>query len=236
MTASPDPSPPDADQAPRIAPAVLALIVVTCLPELILLAADYGIVGSARWRPLAYQYGAFWAGIWHGWTPNYAAQAWTMSLTYALLHGGPGHLAGNMATLLGLGRIVVDRAGQSRFLLLYLISTLGGALAFGLMTISPSPMVGASGALFGLAGAWLYWEAYDRKQAGYGRWTLVLVVIAGLALMNAVMWATTGGLLAWQTHLGGFVAGWICAAVMTARTPAKFAPAKFTPPKPEVPR
>ena len=151
MTNLPAPSAAEPDPAPRIAPAVLALIILTCLPELILLAADYGIIGSARWRPLAYQYGAFWAGIWHGWTPNYAAQAWTMSLTYALLHGGPGHLAGNMATLLGLGRIVVDRAGQSRFLLLYLISTLGGALAFGLMTISPSPMVGASGALFGLA-------------------------------------------------------------------------------------
>ena len=212
----PPPRPAVFRHLPALPLAVWALILVTCLPELVLEAADHRLLGTPAWRPLTYQYAAFWAGLWHGWRPNYAAQPWLMALTYAVLHGGAGHLAGNMLTLAGLGRIAVDRVGQSRFLLVYALSALGGGIGFGLLTTSPSPMVGASGALFGLTGAWLYWEAHDRKQAGFGRWMLVLVVTSSLVAMNAVMWATTAGLLAWETHLGGFVAGWFVAAALQA--------------------
>ena len=52
------------DDKNRIALCVLStLIGLTSLVELTLLAADYGLVGTTRWRALAYQYGAFWAGL-----------------------------------------------------------------------------------------------------------------------------------------------------------------------------
>ena len=194
-----------------IPPAVLVLALLSALPELLLLGADGGFWGSARWRPLAYQNGAFWAGLLHGWQPNYAAQPVTMFFTYAWLHAGPGHLAGNLLALVWLGPGVVARRGTAGLALLWATATLGGGAAFGLLTANPAPMVGASGALFGLAAAWTVAEVRDctgirpRVIRALGL-TLLLV---GL---NAAAWLLQGGHLAWETHLGGFLAGLALAA------------------------
>ncbi len=201
----------------RLAPAIAAVVVLTVAIELVLEAADRGLVGSTRWRSLAYEYGAFWAGLVGDWRPNYRAQPVLMFVSYALLHGGFGHLAGNMLTLLGLGTIATDRVGQRGFLVLYVVSAVGGGAGFGLLAtaqgVGAAPMVGASGALFGLAGAWQYWEARDRRALGLPL-APVWRTILGLAVLNAVLWVMLAGLLAWQTHLGGFVAGWATAAVL----------------------
>lgn len=192
---------------PRIAPAVIAILVVCTGIEGILQAADHGLIGSARWRPLAYQNGAFWAGLLGDWQPNYALQPLTMFVSYSFLHGGFSHLLGNMLALLGLGTIVTERVGQRGFLSLWLAATLGGGLAFGILSSSPQPMVGASGALFGLAGAWKAWDWQVARRDGGPLWP-ILAWIAGFAVLNLVLWVIEGGLLAWETHLGGFVAGW----------------------------
>lgn len=189
------------------------LIAVNVVIELTLSAADAGLVGSTRWRALAYQDGAFWAGLLHGWQPNYPAQPWTMFLSYAVLHGGLVHLAGNMLVLWGLGRILQLRLGTAGFLAIYLLSAIGGALAFGLLTRSPQPMVGASGALFGLVGAWQYWRWSRRRRAGRSLWP-VWQTLAWLAGFNLLFWVLLDGLLAWQTHLGGFVTGWLAAVAL----------------------
>ncbi len=170
--------------------------------------ADARLIGTPVWRSLVYQNGAFWPGLLHGWRPNYDLQPWTMFVSYAFLHGGFGHLAGNMLTLVALGRIVAERAGTSGFAIVYAISAFGGALAFARASTSPQPMVGASGALFGLAGAWQYWEYAD---AGRDPWRVARSV-AGLVLLNVILWVLLEGLLAWEAHLGGFLAGWAVAA------------------------
>lgn len=194
-----------------IPPAVLALALLCAVPELILLGADWGLWGSARWRPLAYAEGAFWAGLLHGWTPNYAAQPVAMFLTYAWLHAGPGHLLGNLGALLWLGPDLAARLGPGRFLALWLAGVLGGAAAFGLLASSPAPMVGASGALFGLAAA----TAVETAR-GQG-WRRGLVLVAGLLALNLAAWAAAGGQLAWETHLGGMVAGGVAARALRRR-------------------
>lgn len=190
------------------------LVSVTCLPEIVLTLADHGIVGTLRWRSLAYQYGAFWAGLLHGWRPNYALQPVSMFLSYAVLHAGPVHLAGNMLGLVWLGRFLLPALGVWRFLLLYLGTAIGGAGVFGLMSASPAPMVGASGALFGLAGAWLVqeWRLDLRPLAEGGRgvraaWLWAGQILGLLTAVNLASWVLQDGRLAWQTHLGGAVAG-----------------------------
>lgn len=193
--------------------AIIGLILLNVGIELALSAADAGLIGSPRWRSIIYQNGAFWAGLLHGWRPNYAAQPWLMFVSYSVLHSGIVHLAGNMLILWGLGRILRLRLGTAGFLAVYLLSAAGGALCFGLLSHSPQPMVGASGALFGLVGTWQYWRWSHRRRAGR---SLVPVwkALAWLALLNAVFWVLLGGLLAWQTHLGGFVTGWAVAAAL----------------------
>lgn len=220
-----DPAPPDLPQPRRLRPALqhpvlLALIALCCLIELLLVLADHGLIGTPRWRPLAYQYGAFWAGLLHGWRPNYASQPAAMFLTHAFLHAGPSHLIGNMLALMFLAPMVLDRQGPGRFALVYLATTLGGGAAFGLLSRSPAPMVGASGALFGLAAAVLVWRWKDDRQSPRGRLRALAELLggmAGLAAINFAAWWLQGGLLAWQTHLGGAVAGAAMAALLPAQ-------------------
>ena len=107
---------------------LLGLIALCCGVELVLIAADYGLIGSPRWRGLAYQNGAFWAGLLYNWRPNYTGQPGLMFFTYAFLHSGFGHLAGNMLTLFFLGSIVQDRVGQGWLVALYAVSAIGGAV------------------------------------------------------------------------------------------------------------
>lgn len=191
---------------PVIPAAVWAQAVLCLLPELVLLGADWGLWGSARWRPLAYQNGAFWAGLLHGWTPNYAAQPVTMFATYGWLHAGPGHLAGNLVALVWLGPQVLARTGTRGFLALWTASLLGGGAVFGLLATSPAPMVGASGALFGLAGEWMVAEV--RAAQGFRARALRGGALMGVFVaLNVVTWVLQGGHLAWETHLGGFLVG-----------------------------
>lgn len=199
-------------------PMPLLLPVLVCAGiEVALLGADAGFWGSPRWRPLTYQYGAFWAGLWHGWQPNYALQPWTMLVTYAWLHAGPGHLVGNVLGLLWFGHAALGRLGQLRLAALTTAAALGGGLAFGLLTTSPAPMVGASGAVFGLAAALILWRAQDARAAGTARgraWGRAALLYLGLGLANAAMWAAAEGNLAWETHLGGALAGALAAAAL----------------------
>jgi len=188
----------------RPAPLVVAMIAVYALIEAVLEGADLRLWGSVLWRPLAYQYGGFWAGLLHGWQPNYAFQPEAMFVTYSFLHAGLSHLLGNMLALVALANMIGDRLRPRAFLALWIVSTLAGAAGFGLLGTSLRPMVGTSGALFGLAGLLVVWEAGEARRNRLGLalgWTLALV---GL---NLVSWWLDRGNLAWQTHLGGFLAG-----------------------------
>ncbi|MGX0978375.1 rhomboid protease GluP [Roseovarius sp. MBR-51] len=188
---------------------VLLLILLVCVAvEGVLQGADYGLWGSPRWRGLTYQYGGFWRGLLDNWQPNYAAQPVVMFASYGFLHGGAAHLLVNMITLVSLGRLVIEHVGQLRFAVIYALSLLGGAVGFAVLSTAVQPMVGASGALFGLAGALTSWEYTARRLAHEGIGPVLRVVVL-LILLNLIMYWGMGGNLAWETHLGGFLAGWL---------------------------
>lgn len=197
----------------KLQPALLALIAVCAVVELVLQGADWQLWGQPQWRALAYQNAGFWNGLLSDWRPNYVVQPYLMFITYGFLHAGFTHLVVNMFTLSGLGTLVIDRIGPGRFLLLYLWSIAGGAFGFAALGHSVQPMVGASGALFGLAGALVAWDYLDRYDADEQLWP-VLRLIVFLFLLNLIMWWAMNGRLAWETHLGGFLAGWIFALVL----------------------
>src|SRR6056297_1196070 len=186
---------------------LIAILVICVAIEALLQGADFGLWGSTRWRGLAYQYGGYWRGLLDNWQPNYAAQPTTMFASYGFLHGGFIHLLVNMITLVSLGRLVIERVGQVRFAVIYALSLLGGAAGFATLSNAVQPMVGASGALFGLAGVLTGWEYTARRLAREGMGP-VLRVIGLLVGLNIVMYWAMGGNLAWETHLGGFLAGW----------------------------
>ena len=171
---------------------------------------------APRLRATVYENGGFWSGLLRNWQPNYAAQPYTMFLTYGFLHGGLVHMAVNMLTLWSLGREVVDRVGSWGFALLYFGAMIGGGVGHAALATGPAPMVGASGALFGLAGGLLAWAYVDRYTLQETLWP-ILRAAAILAALNLVLWWAMDGLLAWQAHLGGFVSGWVLALLIDPR-------------------
>ncbi|MGH3753830.1 MAG: rhomboid family intramembrane serine protease [Pseudonocardiaceae bacterium] len=78
--------------------------------------------------------------------------AWWQLFTSGFLHIGPIHLAFNMIALWIIGRDLEQVLGRARFLVVYLISLLGGSLAILLFSAPGIPVAGASGAVFGLMG------------------------------------------------------------------------------------
>jgi membrane associated rhomboid family serine protease len=144
---------------------------------------------------------------------------WATVLTSMFLHGGFMHIAGNMLFLWVFGNNVEDAMGHARFVVFYLLSGLAAAMAQGLSdTASEVPMIGASGAISGVLGAYLilHPRATVHTLLFLGIFIRVLQLPAmvvlglwfGLQLLSAVLAPVTGeGGVAFLAHIGGFVAG-----------------------------
>ncbi len=195
---------------------VFFLIIACCAIELVLQIGDRGVLGIPRFRSLVYEYGGFWPGLLANWRANFPGQEWTMFLSYGFLHAGLWHLALNMVTLWSLAGLVISRVGGWKFVAIYAASILGGGAGYGLLADTYRPMVGASGALFGLAGAILAWDYLDRFVLKDRLWPVARAALLLVAL-NIALYYAMGGVLAWEAHLGGFVVGWIAAMLIDPR-------------------
>lgn len=198
----------------RHAPVVLWIVALCALPEVAMTLVETPLFGFTDLRRAAVIHGAFWPGLLREWDPVYPGQTAAMFFTYAFLHSGLMHLLFNMLIVVHLGREAVARLGQRGFVLLYMLTAAGGAAGFALLSSSPGPMVGASGAVFGLFGATQFWDLQRRRASGAPLapfWKMMF----GLVLMNVLLWIMVGGLLAWQAHLGGYVAGFLLAWLVT---------------------
>ena len=203
-----------AAKGPFRSPILWALVLSACCIELILQGADLGLWGSARLRQFTYQNTAFWPGLLTGWKPNYPSQPVLMFLTYAFVHTGLVHLLVNMIALILLGGAVIQEVGQLRFLIIYIMSALVGAIVFVLLTTSFRPMVGASGALFGLTGAMMLWNTLYALRSDQSSMTKVLSIVWLLCVLIVLMLVGFDKSVAWETHLGGFLGGLFAAAFM----------------------
>jgi len=146
------------------------------------------------------------------------APAWTL-LTSMFLHGGWMHLIGNMLYLWIFGNNVEDSMGHVRFVVFYVLCGVTAALSEALADPgSTIPMVGASGAISGVLGAYLLLFPHARVLVliPLGIFTRVVrlpaVAVLGFwFLLQVLNLAASGGGgqggVAWGAHLGGFVAG-----------------------------
>ncbi|WP_104089980.1 rhomboid family intramembrane serine protease [Cryobacterium sp. N19] len=124
-------------------------------------------------------------------------EPWRM-LTTALAHGSIFHVLLNMYTLWIFGQLLEPLLGRGRYLALYLLSALAGSLGVLFLADPSTPVVGASGAIFGLMGAFL---VIQRRLGGNATQLLVLVGI------NLVIGFIPGLNIAWQAHVGGIIGG-----------------------------
>jgi rhomboid protease GluP len=141
---------------------------------------------------------------------------WWRLFTAMFIHDGWAHLALNMLLLVTAGGSVERLLGPLRFLVLYLVSGLSGALFFQAFAVGKIG-IGASGAIVGVFGAYVVaWAAAtskDRRAAGWKflRWAAFLL-LADFAYAS-LMELTAGVLVASSAHAGGFVAGAFLAVV-----------------------
>jgi membrane associated rhomboid family serine protease len=153
--------------------------------------------------------------------PNSADLAWYTLLTSVFLHGGWFHLIGNMWFLWVFGNNVEDSMGHGRFVGFYIVC--GGIAALAQVLVqpgSPIPMVGASGAISGIMGAYLvlYPKVRVHMLVFLGFFITTVTVPAYLMLLYwafiqvlgglpTLGGASAGGGVAFLAHLGGFAAG-----------------------------
>ena len=195
---------------------LLALVAGIALIELVLSLADAGVLFDPSLRQRVLVVGAFWASLLEGDTPLFAAQPYTMFITHALLHGSLLHMVMNLTILLALGRFVADRYGAGVVLPLFFAGAVAGGAVFGLLADGRYPMVGASGAVFAFLGAWIAWDWRRHRSLGLptAPVTRRVLVLAGI---NVVLYFGLAGMLAWEAHLGGFLAGLAAGAWLEGR-------------------
>jgi len=159
--------------------------------------------------------------------PRLAASLFTSQF----LHGSVLHLGSNLLYLWIFGDNVEDRLGHGRFLLLYLAS--GAAAAAAQLAANPAasvPMIGASGAIAGVLGAyflmfpfarittlvpmWITWEFIELPAFLFLGFWFVLQWLQGMMTIGQV--ADVGG-VAWWAHVGGFVCGLMLALGLSPR-------------------
>jgi membrane associated rhomboid family serine protease len=134
------------------------------------------------------------------------------------LHGGPLHIAGNMLYLWIFGNNVEDAMGRLRFILFYALCGCFAAYAHAYLNRSSQvPMIGASGAVSGVLGAYLL--LYPRARVvtlvvfGFYIRTIEVPAMAVLGFwfvlqfLNALVSSGAAGGVAWHAHVAGFVAG-----------------------------
>ncbi|WP_374946004.1 rhomboid family intramembrane serine protease [Agreia sp.] len=132
-------------------------------------------------------------------------EPWRM-ITSVFLHGGILHLLFNMYALFVFGQMLEHTLGRARYLALYLLAGLGGSVAVDLIAVPFQGVVGASGAIFGLMGA------YFVIQRHLGATNIQLLVLVGI---NLVIGFIPGFGIAWQAHLGGLAVGALIGLIFT---------------------
>jgi rhomboid protease GluP len=187
--------------------AVWALLALYVLMFLVTYLVSFLVANDPFCRPSPYNCALFMLG----WKQNaliYQGEYWRL-LTATFLHGGIAHLAMNSFSLFILGPDTERVYGTGYFLALYFLSGLAGSIMS--YAFSPSPSVGASGAIFGLFGglAVFFYTArgvlgeFGASQLRGIGVILFINLLFGLSTPGIDNWGHGGGLL------GGAVAGWL---------------------------
>ena len=123
-------------------------------------------------------------------------------LTAAFLHAGLLHIGSNMIALLSLGPALEAALGRVRYLTLYVLSALGGSVLSFLVSSPGQFGVGASGAIFGLFGA--YYVIVRKLGGDTGQ------IVGAIAINLVITFAIP--IIDWRAHIGGLVTGSALAA------------------------
>ncbi|MGO4534906.1 rhomboid family intramembrane serine protease [Leifsonia sp. 2MCAF36] len=175
--------------APVVTYAIIALCVVVFIIQTLGDLLGLQVTNALRYAG-AYSYPAAVSG---------AFEPWRM-FTSIFAHANVIHLALNMYTLWVFGMALEPVLGRARYLALFLISGFAGSVGVLLLASPVVPVVGASGAIFGLFGAFFI---IQRRLGGNGTQMLILLAL------NLGIGFLPGFNIAWQAHVGGLIGGFL---------------------------
>jgi membrane associated rhomboid family serine protease len=180
-------------------PATMVLIAINAIVYLIEIAHGGGGLGGQSTKTI-YDLGGLFG-------PAVSEGEWYRLVTSGFVHVSPLHIAFNMVLLFFLGRLLEPALGTPRFLALYFASLLAGS--FGVMLLDPNAVsAGASGAIFGLAGATFVIARGRGMDAIAGE--IGFLIVFNLVFTFAAANISVGA------HLGGLVGGVLCALAIVA--------------------
>ncbi len=148
---------------------------------------------------------------------------WTTLVTYAFVHADVWHLLGNMVFLWVFGDNVEDAVGHLRYLVFYFACAAAGAALHAVMLpASDGPLIGASGAVAGVVGAYLVLHPRTKLWIlAFGRIPLRITarwpLLAWVLLQFASVFTAADDEVAWWAHVGGLAAG--VALILVLRLP-----------------
>jgi len=177
---------------PVVTYTLVAVCVLAYLAELVYpKTVNYGEMAGGAYDPTIHAF----IGV--------AVGDWYRLFSSSFLHEPPGsgiglaHIIFNMWALIVVGPALERMLGRLRFLSVYLVSALAGSVFYYLLAKPYAPAIGASGAIFGLFGAWFVLSRRLRLDAR---------MVVGLIVINLVISFAVSG-VAWQDHVGGLIAG-----------------------------
>ncbi len=133
----------------------------------------------------------------------FTERPWTI-VTNMFIHAGFGHIFGNMITLFFFGSFLARLVGNGRFTLVYFVGGIVGSLLYLLLGDSLSIAVGASGAVYAIAGALVV----IMPRLTVRLYFLIPMPLWVVVLVFFGIWSFIPG-VAWQAHIGGLVVGLI---------------------------
>jgi len=179
-------------------PATIALIAINVVIYLIEIGGGGGGLASPSGK-MVEDFGLY--------GPFVAEGEWYRLVTSGFLHASLFHIGFNMLLLFFLGRLLEPALGTPRFLVLYFASLLAGSL--GALILEPNSLgIGASGAIFGLAGATFV--------IARGRGMEALAGQIGFLIVFNLIFSFSARNVSIGAHLGGLIGGVICALIIVA--------------------
>jgi len=136
-------------------------------------------------------------GAWEEWGVAVQAGEWYRLFTSIFIHYSVLHIGLDMVSLFFVGRIIEPVVGPWRYLALFLVTGFGGSVAFYLTAAPLDASAGASGAIFGLFGAFFVLARRARTNTSG---------IVGLIAINLFLSFSVPG-IAWEAHIGGLLVG-----------------------------
>ncbi|WP_424985545.1 rhomboid family intramembrane serine protease [Microbulbifer sp. S227A] len=199
-------------------PVVVAMFFFIMGIELVFQLGARGIIGgptAVGWRLDAMQTYAFsaavldWMMVNHRWPIEHLIRF----VSYPFVHASFTHALFVGVFLLAMGKMVAEVFGSIAFLAIFVLSGIGGALAYALILDDPAPLIGGFPPVYGLIGAFTYmlWMSLSRVGANQTRAFTLISFLMGIQLVFGLLF---GGSPDWVADLAGFTTGFCLSTVL----------------------